>query len=136
MLATKTKQTSLPMLSQIAVSGRILPRNMQVVFACVLKIVFRSQYRSFVVRCAEVQIGTIASPASLAAGISTASDLSESLRIVRRCQQGGGARQAAMKLVVASKDVAVPEGVKIEVKARKIRVKGPRGEWDTLPANV
>jgi len=28
---------------------------------------------------------------------------------------------------VASKDVAVPEGVKIEVKARKIRVKGPRG---------
>ena len=85
--------------------------------------------RSFVLRCAEVQIGTIASPASLAAGISTASDLSESLRIVRRCQQGGGARQAAMKLVVASKDVAVPEGVKIEVKARKIRVKGPRGEW-------
>lgn len=33
-----------------------------------------------------------------------------------------------MKLVVASKDVTIPEGVKIEVKARKIRVKGPRGE--------
>ena len=33
-----------------------------------------------------------------------------------------------MKQVVASQVVAVPKGIKIEVKARKVRVKGERGE--------
>lgn len=37
-----------------------------------------------------------------------------------------------MKLVVASKEVAIPEGITVEVKARKIRVKGPRGEWPAV----
>lgn len=93
--------------------------------------------RSFVVRCAEVPEWDDIIPSQFGRRHQYCKcSEAESLRIVRRCQQGGGARQAAMKLVVASKDVAVPEGVKIEVKARKIRVKGPRGEWDTLPASV
>lgn len=33
-----------------------------------------------------------------------------------------------MKLVKASQEIAIPENVKLEVKARKIRVTGPRGE--------
>ena len=33
-----------------------------------------------------------------------------------------------MKQVVASQVVTVPKGIKIEVKARKVRVKGERGE--------
>lgn len=33
-----------------------------------------------------------------------------------------------MKLVKASQEIAIPEDVKLEVKARKIRVTGPRGE--------
>ena len=33
-----------------------------------------------------------------------------------------------MKLVKASQDIAIPDDVKLEVKARKIRVTGPRGE--------
>lgn len=33
-----------------------------------------------------------------------------------------------MKLVKASQDINIPDEVKLEVKARKIRVTGPRGE--------
>ncbi len=33
-----------------------------------------------------------------------------------------------MKQLVASRTLAIPDGVSIEVKARKVRVKGPRGE--------
>lgn len=33
-----------------------------------------------------------------------------------------------MKLVKASQDIAIPDDVKLEVKARKIRVTGPRGK--------
>jgi large subunit ribosomal protein L9e len=33
-----------------------------------------------------------------------------------------------MRLLVASRTLAIPEGVTIEVKARSVRVKGPRGE--------
>ena len=32
-----------------------------------------------------------------------------------------------MKLIKASQSLAIPEGVELSVKARKIRVKGPRG---------
>ena len=34
-----------------------------------------------------------------------------------------------MKQIIAGNTVEIPEGVKIEVKARQVRVKGPRGEW-------
>lgn len=33
-----------------------------------------------------------------------------------------------MKLLVSSRNIAIPEGVDVEVKARKVRVKGPRGK--------
>ena len=33
-----------------------------------------------------------------------------------------------MKQLVASRTIDIPAGVEIEVKARKVRVKGPRGE--------
>lgn len=33
-----------------------------------------------------------------------------------------------MKQLIASRTLAIPDGVSIEVKARKVRVKGPRGE--------
>ena len=32
-----------------------------------------------------------------------------------------------MKLIKASQSLAIPEGVELSIKARKIRVKGPRG---------
>ena len=32
-----------------------------------------------------------------------------------------------MKQIVASRTVDIPEGITLEVKARKVRVKGPRG---------
>ena len=34
---------------------------------------------------------------------------------------------AAMKQIIASRTVDIPEGITMEVKARKVRVKGPRG---------
>ena len=37
-----------------------------------------------------------------------------------------------MKLVKASQDITIPDDVKLEVKSRKIRVTGPRGEHDCL----
>ncbi len=37
-----------------------------------------------------------------------------------------------MKLVKASQDISIPDDVKLEVKSRKIRVTGPRGEHDCL----
>ncbi len=37
-----------------------------------------------------------------------------------------------MKLVKASQDIIIPDDVKLEVKSRKIRVTGPRGEHDCL----
>jgi large subunit ribosomal protein L9e len=33
-----------------------------------------------------------------------------------------------MKQLVASRTLVIPEGISVEVKARKVRVKGPRGE--------
>jgi large subunit ribosomal protein L9e len=33
-----------------------------------------------------------------------------------------------MKLLVSSRTITIPEGVSVEVKARSVRVKGPRGE--------
>lgn len=39
-----------------------------------------------------------------------------------------------MKQLVASRTLAIPDGVSIEVKARKVRVKGPRGEFATPAA--
>jgi ribosomal protein L6P/L9E len=33
-----------------------------------------------------------------------------------------------MKLIHSTRTVVIPEDVSIEVKARKVRVKGPRGE--------
>ncbi len=33
-----------------------------------------------------------------------------------------------MKQLVSSRTIDIPSGVEIEVKARKVRVKGPRGE--------
>jgi len=38
-----------------------------------------------------------------------------------------GHSPAAMKQIIASKTVDFPEGITVEVKARKVRVKGPRG---------
>jgi hypothetical protein len=38
-----------------------------------------------------------------------------------------------MKQLIASRTLAIPDGVSIEVKARKVRVKGPRGEWCCSP---
>ncbi len=38
-----------------------------------------------------------------------------------------------MKQLVSSRTIDIPDGVQIEVKARKVRVKGPRGE-SRLPA--
>lgn len=32
-----------------------------------------------------------------------------------------------MKQIIASRTVDIPEGITFEVKARKVRVKGPRG---------
>ena len=42
-----------------------------------------------------------------------------------------------MKLLHSTREVVVPEGLSLEVKARQVRVKGPRGEhitsqWPTL----
>jgi ribosomal protein L6P/L9E len=34
-----------------------------------------------------------------------------------------------MKLIHSTRTVVIPEDVAIEVKARKVRVKGPRGEF-------
>jgi len=34
-----------------------------------------------------------------------------------------------MKQLVSSRTITIPEGVSVEVKARKVRVKGPRGEF-------
>lgn len=39
-----------------------------------------------------------------------------------------------MKQLVASRTLAIPDDVSIEVKARKVRVKGPRGECAATPA--
>ena len=39
-----------------------------------------------------------------------------------------GATQHKMKLLVSSRTITIPEGVTVEVKARSVRVKGPRGE--------
>lgn len=33
-----------------------------------------------------------------------------------------------MKQLLTTRDITIPEGVTVEVKARKVRVKGPRGE--------
>ena len=33
-----------------------------------------------------------------------------------------------MKQLVSSRNITIPEGVTVEVKARQVRVKGPRGE--------
>lgn len=33
-----------------------------------------------------------------------------------------------MKLLAATRTIDVPEGVELQVKARKVRVKGPRGK--------
>ena len=43
-----------------------------------------------------------------------------------------GRQSGAMKLVKASQDITIPDDVKLEVKSRKIRVTGPRGEHDCL----
>jgi large subunit ribosomal protein L9e len=32
-----------------------------------------------------------------------------------------------MKQICQTRDITIPEGVTIEIKARKVRVKGPRG---------
>ena len=37
-----------------------------------------------------------------------------------------------MKQIIASRTVDIPEGVTMEVKARKVRVKGPRGAAQLL----
>ena len=37
-------------------------------------------------------------------------------------------RDAAMKLLHSSRTLDIPEGITLEVKARTVRVKGPRGE--------
>ena len=34
-----------------------------------------------------------------------------------------------MKQLISSKTITIPDGVTVEVKARKVRVKGPRGEF-------
>lgn len=34
-----------------------------------------------------------------------------------------------MKQLITSRILDIPEGVTVEVKARKVRVKGPRGEY-------
>lgn len=41
-----------------------------------------------------------------------------------------------MKLIKASQSLAIPEGVELSVKARKIRVKGPRGAFCSLDLTV
>lgn len=41
-----------------------------------------------------------------------------------------------MKLLHSSRTVEVPEGITLEVKARQVRVKGPRGELDGAPSWV
>lgn len=41
---------------------------------------------------------------------------------------------ARMKQLVASRTLVIPDGVNIEVKARKVRVKGARGEWRAVNA--
>ena len=37
-----------------------------------------------------------------------------------------------MKQIIASRTVDIPEGITMEVKARKVRVKGPRGAAQLL----
>lgn len=37
-----------------------------------------------------------------------------------------------MKALLTTRDLDIPEGVSVEVKARKVRVKGPRGEKGTM----
>ena len=34
-----------------------------------------------------------------------------------------------MKQLLSHRSLVIPDGVEIVVKARKVRVKGPRGEW-------
>ncbi len=41
-----------------------------------------------------------------------------------------------MKQIIASRTLPLPEGVEVQVKARKIRVKGPRGECRTQGASL
>ena len=42
--------------------------------------------------------------------------------------RAGPRESAKMKQLVASRTLVIPEGISVEVKARKVRVKGPRGE--------
>lgn len=38
-----------------------------------------------------------------------------------------------MKQLISSRTLVIPDDVQIEVKARRVRVKGPRGEWSAAP---
>jgi ribosomal protein L6P/L9E len=37
-----------------------------------------------------------------------------------------------MKQLISTNSLAIPEGVDVEVKARQVRVKGPRGEFAAI----
>lgn len=37
-----------------------------------------------------------------------------------------------MKQLISSRQITIPDGVTVEVKARKVRVKGPRGKYSIL----
>lgn len=57
----------------------------------------------------------------------------------RAAASWGQQKPAAMKQIVATRLVEIPDDVKFEIKARTVRVKGPRGEmagklsWRNMP---
>lgn len=78
--------------------------------------------------------GQICPHSDLAAGsISAATVSPESLsKVVGAGTRLARRRQVAMKLVKASQDLIIPDDIKMEIKARKIRVTGPRGKLFAL----